>query len=146
MTLLREKRYNNKLFIFYDFHKNTMSRPSPQRLMELYNEMQILLDREEKLRRETESLLRDAQKNIDPRAEFNKWLRSKEGQAWKRKQYEYQNKKCAYCQEDLRFQDAVVHHVIPLQKMGRKANSPENFKLLHQSCNLTIGTRVIKFD
>ncbi|MBP0001826.1 MAG: HNH endonuclease [Cyanobacteria bacterium SID2] len=123
-----------------------MPHPSSQRLMELYNEMQILLEREEKLRRETENLLQKARKVIDPRDEFNKWLRSLEGKTLKQKQYEYQDGKCAYCKETLRFEDAVVHHIIPISKLGRKANKPENFKLLHPSCNLKIGTQIIDFD
>jgi 5-methylcytosine-specific restriction endonuclease McrA len=119
---------------------------SEKRLIQLYNELQNLLVKEEILRRETEALLKNAQKKIDPRAEFNNWLQSSDGQSWRQKQYEYQKRCCAYCKESLRFEDSVVHHVIPLQQLGRQANKPENLKLLHPSCNLKIGTKIIEFD
>lgn len=96
------------------------------RLSELYNEMYILLRKEEKLRKETEKVLDEAKASIDPRQEFNKWLKSKEGQTWKDKQFKYQERKCAYCSELLLFPDAVVHHVLPLKDFGRTANKPEN--------------------
>lgn len=112
----------------------------------LYRELALLLLKEEDLRRKTEQLLTQAKKVIDPRQEFNKWLQSSEGKRWKQKQYDYQSRKCAYCQEELRFSDAVVHHVIPLKQLGSQANKPENFKLLHQSCNLKIGTKIVDFN
>jgi hypothetical protein len=39
---------------------------------------------------------------------------------------------CAACKTSLRFEDAVVHHVLPLKDFGSAANKPENFKLLQQ--------------
>lgn len=116
------------------------------KLSELYNEMFILLQKEEKLRKETEKILGEAKASIDPRKEFNKWLKFTEGQTWKDKQFKYQERKCAHCSELLRFTDAVVHHVLPLKYFGRTANKPENFKLLHPSCNLSIGTKIIDFE
>lgn len=112
----------------------------------LYQELALLLLKEEQLLKQTEDLLNKAKATIDPRQEFNKWLRSSEGKIWKQKQYKYQGGKCAYCKEDLRFADAVVHHVNSLQEFGHDANKPENFKLLHQSCNLKIGTKIVSFD
>lgn len=123
-----------------------MTEQSADKLNRLYNEMLALLEKEKKIFRETEKVLAKAKAMIDPRKEFNKWLQSSEGQAWKQKQFEYQDGKCAYCSDPLRFADAVVHHVRPLQQFGREANKPENFKLLHPSCNLQIGTKIVDFD
>ncbi|BAZ84374.1 MULTISPECIES: HNH endonuclease signature motif containing protein [Nostocales] len=122
-----------------------MSNNSANKLNQLYSEMFILLQKEEKLRKQTAEVLAKAKATIDPRREFNNWLKSSEGQSWKKKQFDYQECKCAYCGELLRFADTVVHHVLPLKEFGNAANKPENFKLLHPSCNLTIGTKIVEF-
>lgn len=123
-----------------------MSHDRKDELEYLYREMILLLQEEESLTSETESLLRKAKNLVDPRREFNNWLRSERGKQWKRKQFEYQQGKCAFCQEQLRYEDAVVHHVLPLSQLGLEANKTENFKLLHPNCNSKIGTKVVKFD
>ncbi|BAZ21869.1 hypothetical protein NIES4073_27470 [Kalymmatonema gypsitolerans NIES-4073] len=122
-----------------------MGKGSADRLNQLYSEMFVLLEEEKKIRKETENILVKANTAIDPRKEFNKWLKSAKGIVWKQKQFEYQESKCAYCSESLRFADAVVHHVLPLKDFGSAANKPENFKLLHPGCNLSIGTRIVDF-
>lgn len=106
----------------------------------------MLLKEEEAIRKKTEEVLARAKANIDPRREFNKWLKTNSGQEWKKKQFKYQESKCAACGESLRFADAVVHHVLPLKEFGSAANKPDNFKLLHSSCNLAIGTKIIDFS
>lgn len=116
-----------------------------QRLVQLHSEMLVLLQEEEKIRKETEDILGKAKKAIDPRREFNNWLKSATGKAWKQKQFEYQQEQCAYCGESLRFADSVVHHVRSLKEFGSASNQPENFKLLHQGCNLKIGTKIVEF-
>ncbi|MFO5528674.1 MAG: HNH endonuclease [Cuspidothrix sp.] len=122
-----------------------MSNNSADKLNQLYSEMYILLQKEEEIRKQTAEVLNKAKAAIDPRREFNNWLKSSEGKSWKKKQFDYQECKCAYCGELLRFADAVVHHVLPLKKFGNAANKPENFKLLHPSCNLSIGTKIVEF-
>jgi 5-methylcytosine-specific restriction endonuclease McrA len=112
-------------------------------LIKIYNDLVILLKKQEELREETERKLAQAKSIIDPRQEFNKWLKTNTGKTWKGKQFEYQRGKCAACQSPLRYEDAVVHHVFPIKNFGRAANKPENFKLLHPSCNLKIGTKIV---
>ncbi|MEA5620181.1 HNH endonuclease [Cronbergia sp. UHCC 0137] len=119
---------------------------SADRLNMLYSELFVLLQQEEELRRETEKKLEEARMIVDPRQEFNRWLKTNAGQAWKLKQFEYQNSKCAACHTSLRFADAVVHHVLSIKEFGSAANKPENFKLLHPGCNLEIGTRIVDFS
>lgn len=114
-------------------------------LNRLYSELLVLLNQEEEMRRETEKRLAKATASIDPRKEFNKWLKTNTGQAWKQKQFKYQDSKCAACSDPLRFADAVVHHVLPIKDFGTAANKPENFKLLHPGCNLKIGTKIVDF-
>ncbi|MFH7028699.1 MAG: hypothetical protein ACHBN1_25720 [Heteroscytonema crispum UTEX LB 1556] len=62
---------------------------SADKLTQLYGEMFILLQKEEKIRKETQKVLAKAKTAIDPRKEFNKWLKSVEGKTWKHKQFEY---------------------------------------------------------
>ncbi|CDM98164.1 conserved protein of unknown function [Limnospira indica PCC 8005] len=124
----------------------SMTESSSDKLNQLYSEMLVLLQKEEKMRQETEKLLAKAKKMIDPRNEFNKWLKSSEGKDWKKKQFEYQNGKCASCGETLRFADAEVHHVLSLKEGGKTANKPENFKLLHPNCNRKIGSKFVNLD
>ncbi|MFQ3629299.1 MAG: HNH endonuclease signature motif containing protein [Cyanobacteriota bacterium] len=120
-----------------------MGRDSTDKLAQLYSELLVLLKQEEDLRQETEEKLAKARSTTDPRKEFNKWLQSNAGKRWKQKQFEYQDGKCPACGDSLRFADAVVHHVLPLADFGSAANKPENFKLLHPSCNLKIGTKIV---
>lgn len=101
--------------------------------------------KKKKLRQETERKLEKAKAVIDPRKQFNNWLKTNSGQTWKRKQFELQGSMCAACKTSLRFEDAVVHHVLPLKDFGSAANKPENFKLLHPGCNLAIGTKIVDF-
>lgn len=123
-----------------------MGNDSADNLARLYSELFVLLKQEEEIRKETEEKLSRARAAIDPRKEFNKWLKTNAGKTWKLKQYEYQDSKCAACRDPLRFADAVVHHVLPLKDFGSAANKPENFKLLHPGCNLAIGTKIVDFS
>jgi 5-methylcytosine-specific restriction endonuclease McrA len=110
-----------------------------------YGELFILLNQEEEIRKQTEEILSKARPFIDSRKEFNKWLQTNVGQDWKQKQFKYQQSKCAYCSDALRFADAVVHHVLSLKNFGSAANNTKNFKLLHPGCNLAIGTKIVDF-
>ncbi|WP_201769154.1 hypothetical protein [Aphanizomenon flos-aquae] len=56
-----------------------MSNNSANKLNQLYSEMFILLQKEEKLRKQTAEVLAKAKATIDPRREFNNWLKSSEG-------------------------------------------------------------------
>ncbi|AFY47457.1 HNH endonuclease [Nostoc sp. PCC 7524] len=123
-----------------------MSNGSADNLARLYSELIVLLAQEEEIRQITAEKLSKAKSVIDPRKEFNKWLQSNAGKTWKQKQFQYQEGKCSACGESLRFADAVVHHVLPLKDFGSAANKPENFRLLHPSCNLEIGTKIVDFS
>lgn len=122
-----------------------MSTNSSDNLARRYSELLRLLKQEEEIRKETGNRLAKAKASIDPRKEFNKWLQTNAGQAWKQKQFKYQDGRCAACGDSFRFVDAVVHHVLPLKDFGSAANKPENFKLLHSGCNLKIGTKIVDF-
>lgn len=58
-----------------------MSTDSSDNLARLYSELLVLLKQEEEIRKETEKKLAKANASVDPRKEFNKWLRSNAGQA-----------------------------------------------------------------
>lgn len=92
-----------------------MTEQSADKLNRLYSEMLVLLEKEKKIFDETERILAKAKAMIDPRKEFNKWLQSSEGQAWKQKQFEYQDAKCAYCGEDRHYpyRLSVAHLLTP---------------------------------
>jgi len=122
-----------------------MGTDSSDNLAMFYSELLVLLKQEEEIRKETEKRLAKAKASIDPRKEFNNWLKTNSGQTWKQKQFKYQDSKCAACGDSLRFADAVVHHILSLKDFGSAANKPENFKLLHPGCNLAIGTKIVDF-
>lgn len=110
-----------------------------------YGQLFIFQSQEEEIRKETEEILAKARSFVDPRKEFNKWLQTNVGRDWKQNQFKYQQSKCAYCCDSLRFADAVVHHVCSLKDFGSAANNTKNFKLLHPGCNLAIGTKIVDF-
>jgi hypothetical protein len=65
-----------------------MSNNSADKLNQLYSEMYILLQKEEEIRKQTAEVLNKAKAAIDPRREFNNWLKSSEGKSWKKKQFD----------------------------------------------------------
>lgn len=116
------------------------------KLVQLYFEMESILNEEQQNRSEVNKLLGKADTILDPRQQFNNWLRSSEGQAWKKQQFEKQQGKCSHCQKRLRIEDVHVHHVIPLSSGKANANKTSNYKLLHPNCNLKIGTKLGDFN
>lgn len=75
-----------------------METNSADNLARLYGELFVLLQQEEKLRQETERKLEKAKAVIDPRKQFNNWLKTNSVQTWKFKKPELQGSMCAACQ------------------------------------------------
>lgn len=101
----------------------------------LYSERLLLRQEGEEILQEVKQLLKKTSTINDPRQQFNNWLRSKEGQEWKKQEFKRCNGVCADCQEKIREQDVVVDHIKPLSKYGHSANTISNYRLLHPSCN-----------
>ncbi|MEM8638821.1 MAG: HNH endonuclease signature motif containing protein [Cyanobacteria bacterium P01_G01_bin.54] len=110
----------------------------------LYRERAILRHKGNELLPKIEQDLSEAKGLIDPRRRFNNWLRSTDGQEWRKQEFQERGGICAYCGEPMREADAVVHHVKPLAAHGRIANTTENYRLLHPSCNQRIGAKIVK--
>ena len=105
----------------------------------------ILRQKGDEILEATDKALKKGRAATDPRKQFNNWLKSSEGKAWKKQEFGYRKGICAYCGELLREKDAVVHHIEPLSQFGDAANRVENYKLIHPNCNNTIGTKIVKF-
>lgn len=112
---------------------------------EIYREISILRKKGQDILDDVDEALRKGKAATDPRKEFNNWLRSIEGKAWRKDEFHRCNGMCAYCGEAMREADAVVHHVEPIAKLGRKANKIENYRLVHPGCNTEIGTDIVDF-
>ncbi len=122
-----------------------MSGYSADRENELHRDRAILRKKEQDVLADVDAALRKGKTATDPRQQFNNWLRSSEGKAWKREEFQRRNGICAYCGELMREADAVVHHVEPIAKLGSLANRLENYRLLHPNCNNSIGTKIVDF-
>lgn len=110
----------------------------------LYHQYTIARHEGDKLLAEVAELAAEAETLIDPRRQFNNWLRSIEGQEWRDAEYRKRKGICAYCGKRMRKADAVVHHVKPLSQYGEAANTPSNYRLLHPNCNRKIGTKIVE--
>jgi len=109
----------------------------------LYTERHILRQEGEAILEDVKDLLKKTSSINDPRQQFNNWLKSQEGQTWKKQEFIRRNGLCAYCGEQMREQDAVVHHVKPISQYGDSANTISNYRLLHPSCNNKIQTKIV---
>ena len=120
-----------------------MSNYSADRENELHRERSILRNNGHDILADVDIALKKGKNAIDPRQQFNNWLRSSEGKAWKRDEFQRCNEICAYCNTPMREADVVVHHVEPITKLGSHANRIENYRLLHPNCNSSIGTKIV---
>ncbi|MEM8638220.1 MAG: HNH endonuclease signature motif containing protein [Cyanobacteria bacterium P01_G01_bin.54] len=110
----------------------------------LYQQHAVACYEGDKLIEEVDQIIAKAEALIDPRRQFNNWLRSVEGQEWRDAEFAQRGGICAYCGNRMRKPDAVVHHVKPLAHHGEAANIPSNYRLLHPHCNRKIGTKIVE--
>lgn len=122
-----------------------MSNDSADKENELHRERAILRKKGQDVLENVEAALKKGKTATDPRQQFKNWLRSSEGQAWEKAEFQRRKGICAYCNTLMREADAVVHHVEPIKKLGCNANRVENYRLLHPNCNLSIGTKIVDF-
>lgn len=72
-----------------------------------------------------------------PRARFNRWRDSEEGQSWKRAQYLKTEGICPDCgSSDLNISDFAIDHKKPLSKFPELATVTNNLQLLCHQCNV----------
>ncbi|GAX37663.1 HNH endonuclease [Nodularia sp. NIES-3585] len=122
-----------------------MSGYSADKENELHRDRAILRKKGQDVLKDVNVALKRGKTATDPRQQFNNWLRSLEGKAWKREEFQKCNGICAYCGELMRERDAVVHHVEAITKLGSLANRVENYRILHPNCNNSIGTKKVDF-
>ncbi len=82
-------------------------------------------------------------KSYHPRARFNRWRNSDEGQRWKQQQYDQlTDRKCPGCEQQLpSIEHFQIDHIRPICLQPDLAVDPENLRLLCGPCNLRIMRR-----
>lgn len=77
-------------------------------------------------------------KYYSPRAQFNRWRDSDEGQAWKQRQYEQLlDRQCPKCRQKLpSIEYFQIDHIKPISTYPECALELENLQLLCGPCNL----------
>lgn len=82
-------------------------------------------------------------KYYSPRAQFNRWRDSDEGQAWKQRQYEQlMDSQCPECGHKLpSIEYFQIDHIKPISTHPECALELENLQLLCSPCNLKKSTK-----
>ncbi|MEM8641329.1 MAG: HNH endonuclease signature motif containing protein [Cyanobacteria bacterium P01_G01_bin.54] len=107
----------------------------------LYQDHMIAQHHQEQVEQQTNELLDEVARVLNPRRQFANWARSQEGQAWKRNQFKQQNERCARCNQPFNsLAAAEIHHVRSLHRVGKRANTLNNYRLLCTPCNRQLGT------
>ena len=77
------------------------------------------------------------ERKYSPRAEFDNWRNSDDGQKWRIKQYSLQNQCCAECKKPLELKDSHIDHIKPIAKYPQLNLDLINLRITHPSCNLS---------
>lgn len=71
----------------------------------------------------------------EPRAEFNRWRNSQDGQLWKQQQYQAQKGRCAICQQFIQLKGSHIDHIKPLSRYPHLALDARNLQIACPECN-----------
>lgn len=82
------------------------------------------------------------EKKYSPRAEFDTWRNSDDGQKWRIKQYSLQGRCCAECKKPLELKDSHIDHIKPITKYPQLNLDLENLQITHPSCNLSKSSKI----
>lgn len=77
-----------------------------------------------------------------PRAEFERWRDSIDGQTWKQKQYIAQKSCCAICQKSINLKGSHIDHKKPLSLYPELALDLNNLQVTCPECNVSKGDRL----
>ena len=117
-----------------------MSKISTEKLV-----VEILLFRKNvaKFRSSIDLTVAKIERKYSPRAEFNTWRNSDDGQKWRVQQYGLQNRCCAECKKPLELKDSHIDHIKPIAKYPQLNLDLRNLQITHPSCNLSKSSKDI---
>ncbi|MEM9567090.1 MAG: HNH endonuclease signature motif containing protein [Cyanobacteria bacterium P01_E01_bin.34] len=72
----------------------------------------------------------------EPRAEFDRWKQTKEGEEWKRGKWQRQKQCCAACNCKIPLKGSHIDHVKPLSKYPELSLTLSNLRITCPECNL----------
>ena len=93
------------------------------------------------------TLQRDAvtiRKYYEPRAEFNRWKQSVDGQAWKAEKWSKQRQCCAECKCEIELIGSHIDHIKPLSKYPELNLTLSNLRITCPDCNLKKSDREVE--
>ncbi len=90
-----------------------------------------------KIRFSIDLVVAKIEKKYSPRAEFDNWRNSDDGQKWRIQQYNLQNRCCAECKKPLELKDSHIDHIKPIAKYPQLNLDLRNLRITHPSCNLS---------
>jgi 5-methylcytosine-specific restriction endonuclease McrA len=89
-----------------------------------------------KIRLSIDLMVSKIEKKYSPRAEFDNWRNSDDGQKWRIQQYNLQNHCCAECKKPLDLKDSHIDHIKTIAKYPQLNLDLRNLQITHPSCNL----------
>ena len=113
-----------------------MKKPEMNDLSQLTNKLfkaNIFLD---KNKIKTQPTIDIIKAKYDPRAEFNRWRKSKDGQLWKKQQYQKQKESCAICNQKVMLKGSHIDHIKPLVDYPNLSLNTSNLQITCWQCNL----------
>lgn len=83
------------------------------------------------------------QQYYKPRAKFERWRDSTDGQAWKAIKYKQQQGCCAICRCKIELKGSHIDHIRPLSKFPDLAVELSNLQIACPSCNTSKQATVV---
>jgi 5-methylcytosine-specific restriction endonuclease McrA len=90
-----------------------------------------------KIRLSIDMTVAKIERKYSPRAEFDTWRNSDDGQKWRVQQYSLQNRCCAECKQPVELKDSHIDHIKPIAKYPQLNLDLSNLRITHPSCNLS---------
>lgn len=77
----------------------------------------------------------------EPRAEFNRWRDSSDGQLWKALKYKKQKGCCAICKKSIELKGSHIDHIRPISIYPGLALDIQNMQVACPICNASKGNK-----
>lgn len=90
----------------------------------------------DKKKYKSQSIIDKIKAKYDPRTEFNRWRTSKDGQLWKKQQYQKQKESCAICNQKIMLKGSHIDHIKPLIDYPSLSLNTSNLQITCWQCNL----------
>ena len=95
----------------------------------------------DKKRSNSQSIINKVKAKYEPRAEFNRWRKSQDGQLWKKQQYQKQKDTCAICNQKIMLKGSHIDHIKPLSIYPDLALDISNLQITCWQCNIYKGDK-----